>query len=64
MEEPLFFFCGLQQKTIINALLVNEDGVMVTGGRNLQQQIYIALYSYNHIILHISVFNLVNHILI
>jgi len=33
MSSHLFFFiCSSQQKTIINAMAVNEEGVMVTGG--------------------------------
>lgn len=31
------YICSSQQKTIINAMAVNEDGVMVTGGMNLEQ---------------------------
>ena len=29
--------CSSQQKTIINAMAVNEEGAMVTGGMDLEQ---------------------------
>lgn len=33
--ETSLVSCSSQQKTIINAMAVNEEGVMVTGGENL-----------------------------
>lgn len=30
------YMCSSQQKTIINAMAVNEEGVMVTGGMGLR----------------------------
>lgn len=50
-----FFMCCLsswnssQQKTIINAMAVNEDGVMVTGGNKFISQLFFVIVFLPHL---------------
>lgn len=56
IKHGLFFYMrclsswnSSQQKTIINAMAVNEDGVMVTGGNKFISQLFFVIVFLQHL---------------